>query len=378
MWSESKKYHLHIELTSKCNSACPNCPRFVMGSTKLNPSVILDEIKLNDIKKWFSIGFIKKIGSINFCVNLGDPKNCTEMYEIVEYFYKTNKNIKIEVHTNGGARNVEFWKKMGELSKKAGDNILVIFSVDGLEKTNHIYRRNVKWDKLLENILSYTKNGGYAIWEFLLFKHNEHEIYLAKYKSKEYGFRNIRFKRAAGFEDFLNNQTIPMGVYDKEGNIDYIIEPSIDYPNSTMVYDRDLNNIPEKINLDLFNYDSNKLDLQEYSNFENYDIKCKSLKPNGEIEIFLNYKGEIRPCCFIGVDLDKYSLGGYNEQLKEIFNFDCNLNSNDLKSILDFFDKKIKDKWNDTFENGKCIKCSMTCGASSQIDHSRLYENIKI
>ena len=378
MWSESKKYHLHIELTSKCNSACPNCPRFVMGSTKLNPSVILDEIKLNDIKKWFSIGFIKKIGSINFCGNLGDPTNCTEMYEIVEYFYKTNKNIKIEVHTNGGARNVEFWKKMGELSKKAGDNILVIFSVDGLEKTNHIYRRNVKWDKLLENILSYTKNGGYAIWEFLLFKHNEHEIYLAKYKSKEYGFRNIRFKRAAGFEDFLNNQTIPMGVYDKEGNIDYIIEPSIDYPNSTMVYDRDLNNIPEKINLDLFNYDSNKLDLQEYSNFENYDIKCKSLKPNGEIEIFLNYKGEIRPCCFIGVDLDKYSLGGYNEQLKEIFNFDCNLNSNDLKSILDFFDKKIKDKWNDTFENGKCIKCSMTCGASSQIDHSRLYENIKI
>ena len=98
----------------------------------------------------------------------------------------------------------------------------------------------------------------------------------------------------------------------------------------------------------------------------------------GEIEIFLSYKGEIRPCCFIGVDLDKYSLGGYNEQLKEIFNFDCNLNSNDLKSILDFFDKKIKDKWNDTFENGKCIKCSMTCGASSQIDHSRLYENIKI
>ena len=312
MWSESKKYHLHIELTSKCNSACPNCPRFVMGSTKLNPSVILDEIKLNDIKKWFSIGFIKKIGSINFCGNLGDPTNCTEMYEIVEYFYKTNKNIKIEVHTNGGARNVEFWKKMGELSKKAGDNILVIFSVDGLEKTNHIYRRNVKWDKLLENILSYTKNGGYAIWEFLLFKHNEHEIYLAKYKSKEYGFRNIRFKRAAGFEDYLNDRTVPMGVYDKQGDIEYIIEPSIDYPNSTMVYDSDLNNIPEKINLDLFNYDSNKLDLQEYSNFENYDIKCKSLKPNGEIEIFLSYKGEIRPCCFIGVDLDKYSLGGYN------------------------------------------------------------------
>ena len=65
-------------------------------------------------------------------------------------------------------------------------------------------------------------------------------------------------------------------------------------------------------------------------------------------------------------------------QLKDIFNYDCNLNTNNLDNILEFFDKKIKDKWSDTFEGGKCIKCSMTCGASSQIDHSRLYNDIKI
>ena len=90
MWVESQKYHLHIELTSKCNSACPNCPRFVMGSTKLNPTVTLSELKLNDIKKWFNYDFIQKIGSINFCGNLGDPTNCIEMNEIVEYLYVNN------------------------------------------------------------------------------------------------------------------------------------------------------------------------------------------------------------------------------------------------------------------------------------------------
>lgn len=378
MWLESQKYHLHIELTSKCNSACPNCPRFVMGSTKLNPAVTLGEIKLKDIKKWFSVDFIKKIGSINFCGNLGDPTNCTEMNEIVEYFYKNNNNIMIEIHTNGGARNVDFWKKLGKLSKIAGDNILVIFSVDGLEETNHIYRRNVKWEKLVENITTYTSNGGYAIWEFLLFAHNEHEIYLAKYKSKEYGFRHIRFKRAAGFEDYLNSRTVPMGVYDKEGTLEYIIEPSVDYPNSTLPYAGDHVKISEKINLDIYNFNFNHLDYKEYSIFNDYKINCKSLKPNGEIEIFLSYKGDIRPCCFIGVDLDKHSLGGYNTQLKDIFNFDCNLYTNSLDNILEFFDKKIKDKWSETFENGKCIKCSMTCGISSQIDHSRLYNDIKI
>ena len=78
-----------------------------------------------------------------------------------------------------------------------------------------------------------------------------------------------------------------------------------------------------------------KIPIELMSKGSHYKIKCKSLKPNGEIEVFLNYKGEIRPCCFIGVDLDKHSLGGYNVQLKEIFNYDCNLNTNKLDNILD-------------------------------------------
>lgn len=378
MWVESQKYHLHIELTSKCNSACPNCPRFIKGTPILDSKIRLSEIKLNDIKKWFDFDFIKKIGSINFCGNVGDPTNCTEMTEIVEYFYNNNNDIKIEIHTNGGARNVEFWSRMGKLSKIAKDNILVIFSVDGLEDTNHIYRRNVKWGKLVENILAYTKNGGYAIWEFLVFKHNEDEIYLAKYKSKEYGFRFIRFKRAAGFEDPSNNQTIPMGVYNKEGILEYTIEPSTDYPNSLMPFNPNPNNVPKKIDTAIGNYKLTNLDYRRYSNFEDFKIKCKSQKDNGEVEIFLSYEGNLRPCCFIGVDLDGHTSEQHSVQLKEIFEYDCNLNTNKIEDILDFFDKKIKDKWEETFEGGKCVKCSMTCGASSQIDYSRLYENMEI
>ena len=61
MWLNSKKYHLHIELTSKCNSACPNCPRFIMGSPKLNSDIILSEIKLKDIELWFDKKFIKTL-----------------------------------------------------------------------------------------------------------------------------------------------------------------------------------------------------------------------------------------------------------------------------------------------------------------------------
>ena len=57
MWVESQKYHLHIELTSKCNSACPNCPRFIKGTPVLASNIELSEIKLKDIKKWFDVDF---------------------------------------------------------------------------------------------------------------------------------------------------------------------------------------------------------------------------------------------------------------------------------------------------------------------------------
>jgi hypothetical protein len=169
-----------------------------------------------------------------------------------------------------------------------------------------------------------------------------------------------------------------MGVYNKEGNLEYTIEPSTDYPNSIMPFNCNPNNVPKKIDTSLGNVNPINLDYKSYSNFEGYEIKCKSQKDNGEVEIFLSYEGNLRPCCFIGVDLDGHSSEQHGAQLKEIFEYDCNLNTNKIEDILNFFDKKIKDKWNETFEGGKCIKCRMTCGASSQIDYSRLYENMEI
>jgi hypothetical protein len=373
MWVDSKKYHLHIELTAKCNSACPNCPRFIMGSSKLNPSINLSEIKLEDIKLWFKKSFIKKIGSINFCGNLGDPSNCTEMVEIVEYFYNNNKNVSIEIHTNGGARNIEFWEKLGKLSKISNNKIYVVFSVDGLEDTNHLYRRNVKWNKSTDNIKSYTKNGGFGIWEFLLFEHNEHQIYLAKYKCKEFGLDMIRFKKPIGFEDYTNNRTVPMGVYNKKGELEYIIKPSLEYINSEMKFVDTSDLLPNNLNLNIYDFLDNEINYNVYSNIENEEINCKSLKENGEIEIFLSYEGKLRPCCFIGVDLDRKTLDNYNIQLKDIFNYDCSLHTNRIENILQFFDDRIKKKWSDTFNNGKCIKCSLTCSKSVEFDYNRLY-----
>ena len=57
----------------------------------------------------------------------------------------------------------------------------------------------------------------------------------------------IRFKKPIGFEDYLNGRTVPMGVYDKAGELEYIIKPSHEYKNSGMEYVDISDIIPKKI-----------------------------------------------------------------------------------------------------------------------------------
>ena len=373
MWNDAQKYHLHIELTSKCNSKCPHCPRFLRGTMELNPNIYLSELKLSDISNWFDIDFLQKIGSINFCGNFGDPTNCTDMINIVEYFHINNRNTKIQIRTNGGARNTLFWEQLGKLSADSENMIEVIFSVDGLEDTNHLYRRDVNWSKLKENIIAYTTNGGYGSWEYLIFKHNEHQLDDAIEMCKEFGLGHINFKQPIGFEDYFNNKRVPMPVYNKQNELDYIIEPSLIHSNSKLKYDGDTTNIKKKLESidEVVKYDIN---YALYNSVESFQIKCKAIHWNDDIEIYLNYKGELRPCCHIGVEVDRKLNADYGIQLQQIFNYDCNLRTNSIDNILKFFDSDIKDNWDKTHITGKCIKCSLNCGKSSEVDYERLYK----
>ena len=47
------------------------------------------------------------------------------------------------MNTNAGARDPEWW---ADVAKAIGRMGCVIFSVDGLEETNPLYRQNVRWE----------------------------------------------------------------------------------------------------------------------------------------------------------------------------------------------------------------------------------------
>jgi hypothetical protein len=75
----------------------------------------------------------------------------------------------------------------------------VVFSIDGLEDTNHLYRRNVHWDKVMANTSAFINAGGSAHWDMLIFKHNEHQLDDAEELARNMGFTWFRHKVSKRF-----------------------------------------------------------------------------------------------------------------------------------------------------------------------------------
>ena len=135
---------VHLELTDKCNAACPQCARSDHGGP-INPQLPLTELSLPDVKSIFAEEFVAQLNRLYACGNYGDPIVALECAEIFGYFRSCNPKIKLGIHTNGGTRSVAFWQRLGRLMPKGLG--YVRFGIDGLEDTNHLYRRNVRWPR---------------------------------------------------------------------------------------------------------------------------------------------------------------------------------------------------------------------------------------
>lgn len=390
-WQNNKITHIHVELTNHCNAACPFCPRYVEWSSKLRPDLVLESISLDNFKKWFPENLILGLDKITFCGTHGDPMMCKDILLILEYIISINPKCMIMINTNGGTRNEEFWKKLGNLLVKNKKSYLT-FSIDGLEDTNHLYRRNVNWKKLIANVKSYNSTGATSIWDFLIFKHNEHQINEAKDLSKELNFSDIKFKRALGFDQGTDG-VVPRGVYDKDGNLEYIIESPLNNKLvNSQVLDKISKNIRQQIDLsytdsDMPGYNSRvehsiknfNLEESQENNLkiiENFEITCKSCQGDKKTaEIYVSANGIVFPCCFIGTSVDSDNTDYESNQIRLSMRqfglkyFD--LKQTSLHEIISngYLDKIFSSSWNkQSFKEGKIAKCASTCGIQSSID----------
>lgn len=179
---------IHIEPTDVCQAACPQCARVVDSTFNAN---IRNHLTVSQIKKLnVNIGNLDKMF---MCGVYGDPAAGKHTIDIYRYFRKLNANIILGMNTNGGLCDNKFWKDMAELTS-VNEQDYVVFSIDGLKDTNHIYRRNVQWEKVMKNVETYIQSGGQAQWDMLVFEHNQHQVSECEKLARNMGFKLFRAK----------------------------------------------------------------------------------------------------------------------------------------------------------------------------------------
>lgn len=192
---------LHLEPTDACNAACPQCLRETdTAFDKTN----LHHLTVAQIKNLIDEDTIRNLDKIYMCGNYGDPAAGRHTLEIYRYFRSINPNIVLGMNTNGGLRNTDWWQELAEIMYRPGDypQEYVVFSIDGLADTNHIYRINVNWDKLMNNAKAFIAAGGRAHWEMLVFDYNEHQVDQAQQLAKDMGFVWFRAKVSKRFKTY--------------------------------------------------------------------------------------------------------------------------------------------------------------------------------
>ena len=344
-----------IELTTDCGAGCPQCPRNVYGG-KTVEGLPICQLYLEDIKNIFPKELIKRLRLVFFCGTYGDPIWAKDILPVVEWLRKVNPQLEIGLNTNGSARNEKWWKRMANV---LGENGYVVFSIDGDEETNHIYRRWTDYKKIIRNAKSFINSGGNAVWEFLVFKHNEHQVDDIEKVSKKLGFKRFTSKKTGRF--LTKDHTIieKQEVYDKKGNIEYYLEK----PKNPKYRNVSLEKIDEIV--------------KKVSSFDDYldDVEIKCLVKSKK-ELYLSAEGLLVPCGW----LHDRMYGEYvknsksSKQFWDVLDEFGGKNSLDTKkhSIEEIVNnnvfKKVSESWSkDSIDSGKMERCAVVCGQDLDI-----------
>ena len=336
---------IHLEVTQNCQASCPMCDRNMNGEG-INPHINLDELSLKDCKDIFTASFIKQLDTMYMCGNLGDPIVARDTLEIFKYFRQHNPNMWLSMNTNGGAKNEEWWKDLATTFGRMG---AVIFSVDGLRDTNHIYRQGVVWNNVERNMRAFINAGGRARWDFLIFEHNQHQVEEAEALANEWGCEKFMKKKTGRFITQDSKKKESHQAVDKKGNsTTELKKPDQKYQNNAL----------------------SKLDVikNKYGSMDAYydaaPVVCKVKKENS---LFITAEGLALPCCWTAGRM--YKWWHKDPKVEQIWDFIPDISAlqarNGLEAVFatGIFER-IQNSWaKPSCGNGKLKVCAMKCGA---------------
>jgi len=306
------------------------------------------ELSDQDVKRILPEAFVKQLSQVWLCGNYGDPILAKDTLGVLRYLRETNEKIRLGMNTNGSARKSEWWREAASLLDCCH------FGIDGLSDTNELYRRRTHWAVIMENAQAFINAGGSAHWEYIVFRHNEHQIEQACLLAKQMGFKKFRIRKTGRFF-FAGKLQDGLPVVDKKGTEQYLIEPPTDSELRNTSSAR-LGHLAER--------------SQSYGNY--LDTTRISCKAQCEKEIYVSAEGLVFPCCYLA-NFYRRTGGKKDSQFFKL------LEQHGGKAAIDgrnttlsaivgstLFQDAIPNSWNaKSVEEGRLAICASTCGAES-------------
>ncbi len=179
-------YLFVMEVTNMCNLRCPFCltGKGIAGGREVR------HMKFDEAKK-----ILDQVGDYLFFLQVytwGEPLLNKDIIKIIEYAKK--KNIYVMLSTNATVMTPEYNRR---LLASGIDYIMV--AIDGGSKESYeIYRRGGDYNKVIANvrnlIVQRKEHGGgkpFLEWQFVVFRHNEHEVESTEKMAYEMGINKF-------------------------------------------------------------------------------------------------------------------------------------------------------------------------------------------
>lgn len=331
------EYHdikdVHLEISSLCNASCPWCPRTFWGYP-YNGGYPEVNFTLAHAKKVFTKDFLTQLTSVRINGNFGDIVMNPEGADIVDYFFSINPKLSISISTNGGARDTKFWTQLAKTSAT------VLFCLDGLEDTHHLYRQNTAWKTVIRNAQTFIAAGGHAVWKMIKFDHNQHQISQCQEMSKDFGFKQF---------SLINDGRNTAPVFDKTGKLTHVLGNYVGEKSFEVLF--------YKKTTDQILLEDIIIDRIPVAN-----ISCQTKKLKS---IYIAATGDVSPCCWTGFYPKTYGSGQYHEAANaQLIPLIAKNNALEcpLEECIKWFNS-IEESWKiSKYEQGRLVICDEVCG----------------
>lgn len=317
--------HLHLELSGLCNARCPACPRNFQGFPA-NMGYEETNLDLESVQKSLSPELLSKVTFVLINGNFGDFVMNPQSVEIIHYLKQhVHHNCKIEVHTNGSARDRQFWTDLGNM------NIRIKFNIDGIGDTNNLYRQDTNFDTIVKNAQTFIAAGGYAMWNMTIFDHNKHQTEQVKVMAQQLGFAESMFRDT-------DRDRGP--VYNRKGTKIHWLKDDWTWPDQI-----DESFIQQRI------ADSQSRPLNKP---QDKTVSCWAKK---EKSVYIAADGHVYPCCWVGHNPTGYkSHTGITQWNQETAPLIANNHAPTvgIKAAMQWFES-LSNTWNTDNKPGVCV-----------------------